>query len=72
MILSAASTHQSPTLANEDNLHLRQKQVFDATQIITGELEEQQLRPNSNSVSAPFTTTLRNLGTRFCLRGEDL
>jgi hypothetical protein len=40
MILLAASTHQSSTLANEDNLHLWQKQVFDATQIITGELEE--------------------------------
>jgi hypothetical protein len=71
-ILSAASTLQSSTLANEDNLHLRQKQVFDATQIITGELEEQLLRPNSNLVPSPLTTTLRNLGMRFCLRGEEL
>jgi hypothetical protein len=72
MILSAASTLQSSTSANEDNLHLRQKKVFGATQFITGELEEQSLRPNSNLVPAPLTSTLRNLGTRFCLRGEEL
>jgi hypothetical protein len=54
MILSTASTLQSSTSANEDNLHLRQKQVLDATQIFTGELEEQPLRPNSNLVSAPL------------------
>jgi hypothetical protein len=42
------------------------------TQIITGELEGQPLRPNSKLVLAPLTTTLRNLGTRFCLRGEEL
>jgi hypothetical protein len=71
-ILSTTSTLQSSTLENEDGLHLRQKQVFDATQSITGQLEEQPLRPNSNLVSAPLTTTLRNLGTRFCLRGEEL
>jgi hypothetical protein len=71
-VLSAAPTLQPSTSANEDDLHLRQKQVFDATQIITSELEEQPLRPNSNLVSAPLTTTLRNLGTRFFLRGEDL
>jgi hypothetical protein len=71
-ILLATSTLQPSTEANEDDLHLQQKQVFDATQIITGELEEQPLRPNSNLVSAPLTTTLRNLGTRFCLRGEEL
>jgi hypothetical protein len=71
-ILSATSTLQPPTSANEDDLHLQQKQVFDATQSITGELEEQPLRPNSNLVLAPLTTTLRNLGTRFCLRGEEL
>jgi hypothetical protein len=71
-ILSATSTLQPPTSANEDDLHLWQKQVLDATQIFTGELEEQLLRPNSTSVSAPLTTMLRNLGTRFCLRGEEL
>jgi hypothetical protein len=71
-ILSATSTPQPSNLANEDDLQLRQKQVLDATQIITGELEEQPLRPTSNLVSAPPTTTLRNLGTRFCLRGEEL
>jgi hypothetical protein len=71
-ILSATSTLQPSTLANEDDLHLWQKQVFDATQIITGELEEQPLKPNSNLVSAPLTTTLRNLGMRFYLRGEEL
>jgi hypothetical protein len=68
----ATSTLQPSTLANEDDLHLRQKQVLDATQIITGELEEQPLRPNSNLVSTPLTITLRNLGTRFYLRGEEL
>jgi hypothetical protein len=71
-IPSATSTLQPSTSANKDNLHLRQKQDFDATQSITGELEEQPLRPNSSLVSAPLTTTLRNLGTRFCLRGEEL
>jgi hypothetical protein len=71
-ILSATSTLQPSTLANEDNLHFQQKQVFDATQIITGELEEQPLRPNPSLVSAPHTSTLRNLGTRFYLRGEEL
>jgi hypothetical protein len=68
----ATSTLQPSTLANEDDLHLRQKKVFDATQSIISELEEQPLRPNSNSVSAPLTATLRNLGTRFYLRGEEL
>jgi hypothetical protein len=53
-ILSAASTLRSSTSANEDNLHLQQKQVFDATQSITGELEEQPLGPNSNLVSTPI------------------
>jgi hypothetical protein len=53
-ILSATSTPQLSTLANEDDLHLWQKQVFDATQIITGELEEKPLRPNSNLVSTPL------------------
>jgi hypothetical protein len=71
-ILLATSTLQPSTSANEDDLHLRQKKVFDATQSITGELEEQPLRPDSNSVSAPLTATLRNVGTRFCLRGEEL
>jgi hypothetical protein len=71
-ILSATSTLQPSTSANEDDLHLRKKQVLDATQIFTGELEEQPLRPNSNLVSAPLTATLRNLRTRFCLRGEEL
>jgi hypothetical protein len=36
---SATSTLQPPTAANEDDLHLPQKQVLDATQIITDELE---------------------------------
>jgi hypothetical protein len=72
MILSATSTLQPSTLATEDDLHLWQKKVFDATQSITGGLEEQPLWPNSNLVSAPLTTTLRNLGTRFCLREEEL
>jgi hypothetical protein len=40
-ILSATSTLQPSTLANEDDLDLRQKQVFDEIQSITGELEEQ-------------------------------
>jgi hypothetical protein len=44
---------QPSTSANEDDLHLWQKKVFDATQIITGELEEQLLKPNSNLVSTP-------------------
>jgi hypothetical protein len=39
-ILLTTSTLQSSTSANEDNLHLRQKQALDATQVITGELEE--------------------------------
>jgi hypothetical protein len=71
-ILLTTSTLQPSTLANEDDLHLWQKRVFDATQIIAGELGEQRLRPNSKLVSAPLTTTLRNLGTRFYLRGEEL
>jgi hypothetical protein len=71
-ILLATSTLQPSTLAIEDDLHLWQKQVLDATQITTSELEEQLLRPNSNLVSAPLTTTLRNLGTRIILRGEEL
>jgi hypothetical protein len=37
----ATSTLQPSTLPNEEDLHLWQKQVFDATQIIIGELEEQ-------------------------------
>jgi hypothetical protein len=36
---SATSTLQPPTAANEDDLHLQQTQVLDATQIITDELE---------------------------------
>jgi hypothetical protein len=71
-VLSATSTLQLSTLANEDDLHLWHRQVYEATQSITGELEEQPLRSKSNLVSAPLTTTLRNLGTRFCLRGEEL
>jgi hypothetical protein len=43
MILSATSTLQPSTLANEDDLHLRQKQVLDATQSVTEKLEEQSL-----------------------------
>jgi hypothetical protein len=57
-ILSATSTLQPPTVANEDDLHLQQKQVFDATQSITSGLEEQPSRPNPNLVSPPLTTTL--------------
>jgi hypothetical protein len=53
-IILATSTLQPSTLANEDDLHLRQKQVFDATQSITGELEEQLLQPNSNLIIAPL------------------
>jgi hypothetical protein len=71
-ILSATSNLQLSTLANEDDLHTWQRPVFEATQRITGELEEQRLMPNSNLVSTPLTTTLRNLGTRFFLRGEEL
>jgi hypothetical protein len=71
-MLSATSTLQPSSSANEDDLHLRHTQVFDATQSITGELEEQPLRPNSSLVLAPLTATLRNLGTRFFLRGEGL
>jgi hypothetical protein len=52
-ILSATSTFQPSTLANEDELHLRQKQDFDATQSIIGELEKQSLKPNPNLVSTP-------------------
>jgi hypothetical protein len=40
-ILSATSTLQPSTPANEDDLHLWQKEVFDATQSITKKLEEQ-------------------------------
>jgi hypothetical protein len=47
-------------------------QVFGATQSIIGELEEKQLRPNSNAVLAPLTTALRNLKMRFYLGGEEL
>jgi hypothetical protein len=47
-------------------------QVFGATQGILGELEEKLLRPDSNIVLSPLITTLRNLGTRFYLRGEEL
>jgi dTDP-glucose pyrophosphorylase len=50
----ATSTLQPSTSANEDNLHLWQKQVFDATEIITGELEEQPLKPNSNLGYTPL------------------
>jgi hypothetical protein len=71
-ILSATSILQPSASATEDDLHLRQKKVFDATQSITGGSEEQPLRPNPNLVSPPLTTTLRNLGTRFSLRGEEL
>jgi hypothetical protein len=71
-ILSATSNLQLSTSANEDDLHTWQRQVFEATQRITGELEEQRLMPNSKLVSTPLTTTLRNLGTRFFLRGEEL
>jgi hypothetical protein len=39
-MLLASSTLWPSTSANEDDLHHRQKQVFDATQSITGELEE--------------------------------
>jgi hypothetical protein len=53
-VLSAASTLLPPTSANEDNPHLRQKQVFDATQSITSELEEQPQRAKSNLVSTPL------------------
>jgi hypothetical protein len=42
-ILSATSTLQPPTSATEDDLYLRQKKVFDATQSITDGLEEQPL-----------------------------
>jgi hypothetical protein len=68
----ATSTLQPSTSATEDDLHLRQKEDFVATQSIIGGLEEQPLRPNSNLVSSPPTATLRNLGTRFYLRGEEL
>jgi hypothetical protein len=71
-MLLATSTLQPSTSANEDDLHPWQNKVIDASQSITGELEEQPLRPNSNLVSAPLTTTLRNLEARFCLRGEEL
>jgi hypothetical protein len=40
-ILSATSALQPSTLANEDDLHLWQKKVFDATQSVTEKLEEQ-------------------------------
>jgi hypothetical protein len=71
-ILLATSTLQPSTSANEDDLHFWQKQVLDATQIVTGELGEQPLRPNSNLVSAPLIAMHRNLGKRFYLRGEEL
>jgi hypothetical protein len=71
-MLLATSAIQPSTSANEDDLHLWPRQVFEATQSITGELEEQSLRPNSNLVSAPLTTMLRNLGTKLYLRGEEL
>jgi hypothetical protein len=71
-VFSAISTLQPSTVAREDDLHIRQEQVLDITQNNTDELEVKPLRPNSNLVSAPLTTTLRNLGTRFYLRGEEL
>jgi hypothetical protein len=40
-VFLAASTLRPSTLANEDNPHLWQNQVFDAAQGIIGELEEQ-------------------------------
>jgi hypothetical protein len=51
---SATSTFQPSTSANEENLHLWQKQILDETQSITGELEDQPLGPNSSLVSALF------------------
>jgi hypothetical protein len=71
MVLSAASTLQPSTSANEDNPHLLEKQVFNGAQGIIGEFEKA-IKPNSNVISTPLTTTLRNLGMRFCLRGEEL
>jgi hypothetical protein len=53
-ILSAASNLQPSTLADEDDLHFWQKQVYYATQSITDELEEQPLKPNSNLFSTPL------------------
>jgi hypothetical protein len=53
-ILLATSTLQPSTSATEDDLQLWQRQVFDATQSITGELEEQPLKPNSNLLSSPL------------------
>jgi hypothetical protein len=53
-VLSAASTLQPSTLADEDNPHLWQKQVFDAAQGIIGEFEEQSLKSNSNLASTPL------------------
>jgi hypothetical protein len=38
-ILSATSTLQLSTLVNDDDLHQREKQVFNARQSITGELK---------------------------------
>jgi hypothetical protein len=53
-ILSATSTPQPSISATEDDLHLRQKKVFDATQSITGGLEEKLLKPDSNLDSTPL------------------
>jgi hypothetical protein len=53
-ILLATSTLQPSTSATEDDLHLRQKKVFDAAQGIIGEFEEQPLKSNSNLASTPL------------------
>jgi hypothetical protein len=50
----STSTHQPPTSANEADLRLPQKQVFNATQSIAGGLEGQPLKSNSNLVSTPL------------------
>jgi hypothetical protein len=50
----ATSTLQPSTSVNGDDLHLWQEQVFDATQSIIGELEEQPLKPNSNLIVTPL------------------
>jgi hypothetical protein len=68
-ILSATSTLQPPTSANKDDLHLQQKASPWCNSEHHGELEEQPLRPNSNLVSAPLTTTLRESRDEILFKG---
>jgi hypothetical protein len=70
MVLLATSTLQASTTACEEDLRLRQKQVFYATPSITEELEEQPLKPNSNLVSTPLYYYTYESQDKILFKGE--